>query len=279
MESPARQVFSAPPSWAGLAARWHAVATPLRPSAEDAAYTQRVIDALVRRTSAPRVLLLGVTPELSSLRYPAEARLIAVDSSVEMLSALWKPPSGCASLALHARWETLPVAPGSLDLVLADASVCALPDVRTIHAVLAMVACAMRPGAWLCGRTFVSPPQPECIDVILRELREGRAGSVHGTKWRIAMALQGLSENGVALADVWRVFQRAGDRELLGVRHGWSAASVATLDAYRDVSSRLCFPTFARTRELFAAHFDELDCRLPDYELGERCPTLLLRRR
>ena len=267
------------PSWAGLAALWQSVATPLRPSPGDTAFVQTVIDSVATRVNSMRVLLLGVTPELSGLRYPADARLVAVDSSPEMRAAWWTPPRGCASLAVCARWETLPVVIRGVDLVLADASFCSLPDVKRMRWVLGVVAAAMRAGALLCGRTFVSPPQPEHVEEVVRELRAGTAGSVHAAKWRVAMALQGLAENGVALAEVWRTFERAGDRHSLAALNGWSAASAATLDAYRDVTTRMCFPTLALTRELFGAHFDELECRWPDYELGERCPTLLWRRR
>jgi hypothetical protein len=269
----------APPSWTGLARHWQSVATPLRPGAEDVSYVQRVVDALASRVPAMRVLLLGVTPELSTLEYPGDACLLAVDSSPEMLHAWWTPPRSCRSLALLGRWQTLPVRDASMDLVLADASFCALPDVAGMRQVMARVAVAMRPGALLCGRTFVSPAQPECLDDIVDDLRSGRAGSVHATKWRVAMALQGDSDDGVALARVLELIESVGDRRVLGASNGWSEASMATLDAYRGVSSRLCFPSLSRTRELFAAHFDELDCRLPGYELGDRCPMLLSRRR
>jgi SAM-dependent methyltransferase len=267
------------PSWVGLAAHWHAVATPLRPGDCDAAYVQRVIATVGRRVADMRVLLLGVTPELSGLSYPPHARLLAVDFSAEMLAALWTPARGCASIATRGRWESLPVAPGSIDLVLMDASFCALPDVRSMRRVLATVAQAMRPRARLCGRSFVAPARPERLADILRDMHAGRAGSVHAAKWRIAMSLQGASEHGVALADVWRVFEHAGDLRVLGALNGWSEASMRTLDAYRGASSRLCFPTLELTRRLFGTHFDEIDFRVPDYELGERCPMFLLRRR
>jgi hypothetical protein len=267
----------APPSWAGLAHHWHAVATPLRPGGEDIVYVQQVVDRLAVR--APRILLLGVTPELSTLQYPEDALLLAVDSSPEMLAAWWTPPRGCRSMALRGRWQTLPVREATLDLVLADASFCALPGVPAMRDVLARVAAAMRPQALLCGRTFVSPARVERLEDIVTDMRAGRAGSVHATKWRVAMALQGGRDDGVALAEVWKVFERAGARRELGVLNGWSEASMATLDAYRGVSSRLCFPTFACTRELFGVHFEELECRLPAYELGERCPMLLMKRR
>lgn len=267
------------PSWVGLAARWQHLQTPLRPGAVDTKHTQQTLDAVAASCPAPNVLLLGVTPELSGLRFSASSRLLAVDSSREMLGALWSPSVHCASLAVRARWESLPVKAGSIDVVLADGSFCCLPDMASIYCVASVVARAMRPGALMNLRSFVRPDVPENIEDILRETRAGTAGTVHGVKWRVAMALQGTSDDGVALADVWRVFEGLGDRSHLRGLTGWSDASIATLDAYRHATSRMCFPTLSSTRKFLAAHFDELSYRVPDYELGERCPSFLLRKR
>ena len=267
------------PSWIGLANCWRNVATPLRPDRTDAAWAQEVIDTVAARAPAPDVLLLGVTPELARLRFPPAARLLAVDSSPEMIRRVWPAPDSCTALAVCGRWQALPVRAGSIDLVLADGSFCVVPDVTAIRAVLSRVATAMRVGAGLSVRTFVRPDEPESLDRVVDELRAGRVGSVHVAKWRVAMALQGRGES-VALVDVWRVFERL----LPGLRQiatstGWSADALATLEAYRGSSSRLSFPTLAETRALFGQHFEECSCRMPAYELGERCPTFLWRRR
>jgi len=267
------------PSWVGLATRWQHLQTPLRPDTVDSLHAQQAVDAVVASCPAPRVLLLGVTPELAGLRFPASARLLAVDSSREMIGALWSASRPGGSLAVRAKWESLPVRTACIDLTLADGSFCCMPDVGTMFAMSGVVADSMRAGALMHLRTFVRPDGPESIDDILRELRAGPSGSVHGTKWRVAMALQGSSDHGVALAEVWRVFERLGDRHRLRELTGWSHTSISTLDAYRDATSRLCFPTLSSTRKFLGKHFDELSCRIPNYELGERCPSFLLRKR
>ena len=65
----------------------------------------------------------------------------------------------------------------------------------------------------------------------------------------------------------------------LAARLGWRAAEVRTIDAYRGADARYTFPTLAEAREILALHFVEEACCFAGYELGERCPTLRLRRR
>jgi len=62
--------------WAEIARRWAEVGPPLRPSAEDLAFYRRA-GRLTRERGAPRVLLLGVTPELYRLPWPDGTDLLA----------------------------------------------------------------------------------------------------------------------------------------------------------------------------------------------------------
>ena len=51
---------------------------------------------------------------------------------------------------------------------------------------------------------------------------------------------------------------------------------IATIDAYRGAPACYSFPTLAELRAVLAGAFSEQACRMLDYELGERCPILLL---
>ena len=55
--------------WAEIARRWQQVGPPLRPSVQDIAFYTRAIADI----TAPRALILGVTPELYHLPWPAGA--------------------------------------------------------------------------------------------------------------------------------------------------------------------------------------------------------------
>jgi hypothetical protein len=90
------------------------------------------------------------------------------------------------------------------------------------------------------------------------------------------MALHG-GDGEVRPHDVWAHVQtRAGSLERVARQAGWSIDEVATLDAYRDQAAIYWFPTLAEIRAVLDANFVEEHCCRPAYELGDRCPTLLL---
>ena len=51
---------------------------------------------------------------------------------------------------------------------------------------------------------------------------------------------------------------------------------VNTIHNYREVATRYSFPTLAEARAL-AGDFEIVATHVPAYELGERCPTLIMR--
>ena len=90
------------------------------------------------------------------------------------------------------------------------------------------------------------------------------------------MTITGISERG----EVWRAFDPAGpDRAALADRLGWSRASIDTIDAYRDVGTPYTFPTLDEMRTVTDPLFDEIEVQIPSYELGDRCPTVIYRKR
>lgn len=56
----------------------------------------------------------------------------------------------------------------------------------------------------------------------------------------------------------------------------WSRV-VRTIEAYRGVKARYSFPALGQLRDLFVdADFSVADVLRPGYELGDRCPSLVL---
>jgi len=107
----------------------------------------------------------------------------------------------------------------------------------------------------------------------------GRIGSLHALKWRIAMAVQPGDRN-VRVVDILAGFDElVADRAALAARTGWSPAVIAAIDVYRDSELTYSFPTLAEVRDALGDVLVERACHVPGYELGDRCPTLVLERR
>ena len=138
--------------WTKISRRWKQLAPPLRPCAEDIAGYTEVIRLWTTSFGVPRALILGVTPELYYLSWPAGKELIAVDHTQGMIDTVWPGPK---SSAICAGWTELPLPDRSRDVVLCDGGLNGLsyPDdlSRLVHELHRVVA----PNG-LCGiRLFV----------------------------------------------------------------------------------------------------------------------------
>lgn len=269
-----------PTPWERHARQWSQVGPPLRPSLEDLA----VAEAGLREWSSttgrldPTVLVLGVTPELCSLGTLERIRVIAVDRSMDMIRAVWPGPLRAGDRALCGDWLRLPLAERSVDIVFADGCLSTLSFPAGYMGVCAELRRVLSANGRCIVRCFVQAETPEPIGRVLEDLARGRVGAFHAFKWRLAMALQPNAERGVVLADVWDALQAAEpDSTALSLRIGWPTEVVRTIDAYRGVGTRYWFPSAEALRDLLStAGFTILDVIYPAYELGERCPSLIL---
>lgn len=138
------------------------------------------------------------------------------------------------------------------------------------------IARVLKPGGLFAMRAFVKPAPSESFDQLVGHLNAGAIGSFHVFKWRLNMALQADIEKGIRLRDVWTAFMREFENPAaFAARRGWTIEDVETIHAYRNADARYTFPTLPELRKKLSAHFSEHSCIHPQYEMGERCPTLL----
>lgn len=272
--------MSATGPWERHARQWSRVGPPLRPAAEDVEIARAAIEGWRARAgnTDPTVLLLGVTPELWRIDLGGHGRAIATDRSLDMIRAVWPGPIRPRDAALGADWRHLPLADASIDVALADGALTNLAFPAGYAEVAAELRRALaEDGRWI-ARCFVQAARPESVATVLRDLRAGRAGGFHAFKWRLAMALQPDAATGVALADVWNALAAVEpDLAALAARCGWSPESVRTIEAYRGLAARYTFPALEELAEVFRrAGFATFETITPAYELGDRCPTLVM---
>ncbi|MGH7565481.1 MAG: methyltransferase domain-containing protein [Gemmatimonadota bacterium] len=272
--------MSAPSPWGRHARQWSRVGPPLRPSSEDVAVARSALDGWRGTTGRddPTLLLMGVTPELCSLRSGERSRVIAVDRSTDMIHSVWPGRLRPKDEVLCADWRRLPIENESIDVVLSDGCLSTLSYPSGYVEVCAELLRVLRDGGRCVARCFVQSEQPELPADVLADLADGRIGGFHAFKWRLAMALQPGAETGVVLAYVWEALHEVErDLDTLSQRCGWSVEEVRTIDAYRGVEARYSFPSLGSLCGLFAdAGFSVIEVSHPSYELGDRCPTVVL---
>lgn len=265
--------------WPELARRWQLSGPPLRVAPADVeAYREASAD-LIRERERPRLLLLGVTPEIRRMAWPEGTELLAVDRARAMIELVWPGPP---SRVLRADWTALPLPDGSRDLVLCDGGFHLLTHPEGQARLVASLRRVVAAGGLCLLRLFVPPKERESPDEVLADLRAGGVASIDALKVRLGMALQRGPREGVRLDDVWQTFQRAEpDAADLAARVGWSVEKVRSIEAYRGSASAYHFATVDEVADLFCrapGGFALESVRVPSYALGERFPLIALRR-
>jgi hypothetical protein len=268
--------------WDSVAPGWRLIAPPLRPSAPDLEVMQRAIErqSQLYPLQPLRGMLLGVTPEIATLAWPQPAELLAVDRSPEMVREVWPGDVPGFRRAVCGDWFTVLPEMGPLHVVIGDGTFSnvlfpgeAVSLTRLIHETLL-------PEGILVTRLFAEPEERETPADVFQALQTGGIGSFHVFKFRLAMALQPVPGGNVRVHDVWRAWAAAGiDEAELGSARGWALDVIRTIDRYRDSPVVFAFPTLRQMRSVWEEGFDVEATSIPAYEMGERCPTLVLRRR
>ena len=241
---------------------------PLRPSPTD-------VDNF-RRAVAPdaRVLLLGVTPELSVLG----GQLTALDNSLRMLAGVW-PGDRADRRALLGDWTDLPFSSASFEAVIGDGSLNSAPD--QVEEVLSEVCRVLASGGKAAFRLFCAPEHPETLESIAAETLAESGDNLHALKWRIAMSIAAAKPRAIVpVREILEAFNRMfPDRSALAAATGWPADDIATLDAYVGADHSLGFPTLSAFRAMLERHFSSISlCPGAAYPLAERCPTVICSR-
>jgi SAM-dependent methyltransferase len=258
--------------------------SPLRPCPEDVRIIEEMLAAepeVFGATAKKRAWLLGVTPEIATLHWPQAVELLAVERIQAMIDAVW-PGDTDNRRAICADWLDVPFPDQSVDLAIGDGCLTAVGFPDQLSRLLASLHRCLRRDGYLMLRLFCRPDAAEMPEAVIAALRSGAIGSFHAFKWRLAMAVQGMADApDVAVDEVWRVWHAARiDMRVLAEARGWPPEQVGTIEFYQGSAARYNFMRYDQTiRHLQQAGFDLVATRIGHYELAERCPHVLLRKR
>jgi SAM-dependent methyltransferase len=263
-----------------MARSWEKTGSPLRPCAQDVAVYAGMAQEWVARHGIPRVLLLGVTPEIYRLPWPEGCDFVAVDQAPAMIEFVWP---GDARQVVQANWLDLPLPTASRDLVFCDGGLHLLDYPRGQQRLIERLHDVVAPGGRCIFRLFTPPAVRETEEQVLEDLGAGRIPNLNVLKLRLGMAMQSSPESGIAVRAVWnRLHEFAqGSWEALALQLGWPLDELMVIDTYRESKACYHFVSRAEVEELFCGEkkFVQEEARTSDYILGERCPVVALTRR
>ncbi len=267
--------------WDDFAESFAALGPPLRPSSED---IRSFEDALANWTAnhpygGLHAILLGVTPELARIRWPDATSLIAVDNSLAMAQTVW-PGNVAKRWVVCGDWLALPRPESSCNIIVGDGAINCLRFPDGFRALAKKVRDTLSDDGILALRCYVQPDIQEQPDDVLADIFRTTIPSFHHFKFRLLMALQPSTEQGIAVNEVYKKWAIGRiDEDRLIARTGWERRAIRTIEFYRDKETVHTFPTLAELRSVLVEFFDEVSCSIPSYHLGERCPLFVLKTR
>jgi SAM-dependent methyltransferase len=270
--------------WRTLAVQWGSLGSPVRPCAEDGRITEEMLAAgtnLFDKSRRKQCWLLGITPEIAAAPCLHEFDLVAVERVQAMIDHVW-PGDTAGRKAVCADWIHAPFSDGSFDLVIGDGSLTPVGVPDQLPELLSSVYRCLRNDGYLMLRLFCQPDVGEAPGAVIAALQAGEIGSIHAFKWRLAMAIQGVTDaSDVALDEVWRIWRDAQiDVAALAAARAWLPREIGTMEFYRGSPARNNFMHFDEAiGHLHRAGFEMVASRTGNYELAERCPHVLLRKR
>lgn len=266
--------------WASIAASYAAFGSPLVPGAADIQALERAV-AQCRPCQGARTqaVILGVTPGIALMKWPRGTILTAVDGSADVIGALWPGDVAHQRRAVCASWLSIPVATKSCEVIVGDGSLNtfrfhddALALIRAMHDLLV-------DGGMAALRVYVRPRNRESVTQVMDALRRGPGLAVDSFKMRLWMAMQRSVEEGVAVRDAARVLDSHGIDADAMRRLGWSDAAIAPFAIWRTSDAVYSFPALDELYALTGEYFQVESLSWPDYEMGQCCPTIVMRAR
>ncbi len=267
--------------WDCLAHQFQHQQPPLRPCAEDTRILREIVEEWHRRHSPKeiRVLLLGVTPEIAGMSWPANTSLLAIEKSQAMIDHIWLGDVPERRRVMQGNWFEAEFETGAFDFVVGDGFSTAWSYPKHYEQIAAAISKWLKPEGLLVARLFVRTEKKETHEGIEADLKAGRISRFDILKWRLGMALQESVSGGVVVDEIYRAWNRLEAQwPSLAEEAGWPRATVETIKLYEGRSDRYAFPTVEEIREAFSGRLEQVSVTVPNYEFGQCCPTFVYRR-
>jgi hypothetical protein len=267
--------------WRSIARCYAVFGSPFVPCQEDIRIVQEAVvaQATRKRRGGFSALILGVTPAIAAMNWPADTTITAVDMSQAVIDALWPGDIAGVRQALCASWLAIPGRQSCYNAAVGDG---ALNVVRfaDLPKLIRSVRNALVDSGTFTVRSYIRPHESESVEAVFDALVGPSGLNVDSFKMRFYLAMQRSTEEGVAVREAFRLLERYGiDHNVMRGRLGWNSAAIEPFLRWPTSDSVYTFPTLEELRAALNECFEEVSITYPGYELGHSCPTLVLRSR
>lgn len=253
------------------------VRPPFSPSPDDGRIMLNMTAPALAARAQSAVLVLGVTPLVVQLGWPAGTTITAVDASPGMIASTWQPHPTLPSEVTCASWQDLPFEAGTFDAVVGDGSLNSVPSLDAYRAILDQMARVLKPDGMLVLRFFLGPEPAETPERVITLAREGAFPTTAAFRLRFAFSLTG-ENSGVPLSAMHQAFDAlVPDRDGLAAETGWPRADIDRIDMDKDSRVRFTFPTQAKLASLCDGVFSIARMERGNYTQSDYCPTVLFK--
>lgn len=252
---------------------------PLRPSEAEITSMECVVRdwTISQGITSPLALLLGVTPAIANMHWPATTSLMAVDKSFPMAKTVWPGDVPGQRAMVCGDWLALPRRETSCDVVIGDGSINCLAYPDGFRALAEAGSRVLRRNGLMILRCYLQAALRESAEQVHEAALDGAVGSFQAFKLRLLMALQQTARDGIAVSDVYEWVCRNVDLPALARRMGWTKPAVETIEHYKGSGTVYSFPTLEELRAELLPRFEELSLLIPGHEMGPQCPIVVLK--
>ncbi len=267
-----------------LSELWQRVGPPLRPSSIELQEFQQTIDDWLAThpdaAEAPRVLVLGATPDLWHLDWPDRSRLVLIEPDLDLATQIWPGPSASVR---NQGWLTVGAADGGFDIVLCDAGLHMLGFPGAQAELRKRLFALLPPGGLVTLRLLCPPAHRESTLRVKNELWAGNIPNMSHLMLRVGLSMQGSSSGGVRANAIWlKLRTLCKDWVTLAERLGWSPDDIAIADLYRFSPAIHHYVTLVETLGTFGHYerrqFQMVRLTISDGPLGGQCPVVTFER-
>jgi hypothetical protein len=197
-----------------------------------------------------------------------------------MIDRVWPGNISRQRKVIHGNWFDANFKKNSFDFIVGDGFLTALSYPKQYAQIADRICQWLKPDGLLIARLFIRRPKKETLKKILADLKANRIARFDILKWRLAMAIQQTTEEGVIVDDIYRAWNKI-ERESphLSEQAGWPRLTVDTIKLYAGRADRYAFPAIEELKNIFSPRLKLVSITIPAYDFGPCCPILVYRNR